>query len=95
MTVIAPDAGPPPPQRLGLLHVIADNPGSLQDGLDQAVLQLREAAQVDDRCGILITRRSMSLFTVEVSAEVPYGTTLEKDRWQREGTAASAPADYS
>lgn len=67
----------------GVLHVIAENAEALQSQLNAAVLQLRETAADNDRRGILITRRSRSLFTVEVSADVPYGTTLEEDRWQR------------
>lgn len=90
MTVIAPDAGPPPPQATSLLHVIADNPESLQDGLERAVLQLRKMVQAGDTRGILITRRSKSLFTVEASAEVPFGTTMERDRWRRNSAPRSA-----
>ncbi|MEW1808871.1 hypothetical protein [Pseudarthrobacter sp. NPDC080039] len=53
-----------------------------------AVKQLRAAAGPGDRRGVLVTRRSQSLFTVEASVRVPHGTTLEEDRWFR-------PAVYS
>lgn len=76
----------------GVVHVIAEDPESLQDGLDQAVQQIRDAVSPEDARGILITRRSRSLFTVERSTDVPYGTTLEKDRWHRRSAASSAAA---
>lgn len=66
-----------------VLYVITQNPLSLQDELTNAVDQVRRAAKVGDRRGILITRRSQSLFTIEASADVHYGTTLEKDCWHR------------
>lgn len=71
------------PDSSGFLHVVAEDPKSLQDGLDSAVAQIRASAAGGDRRGILITRRSRSLFTVEASTDVPYGTTQEKDRWHR------------
>lgn len=89
MTATAPDAPTPARQSPGLLHVVAENPGALQDGLDRAVEELLAAAPAGDRRGILITRRSQSLFTVEPSHDTPYGTVLEKDRWHRR--AATRP----
>ncbi|MDQ6752915.1 MAG: hypothetical protein M3017_05780 [Actinomycetota bacterium] len=84
----ASDAGKPVCPAPGILHVVAETPKSLQDGLDRAVEQIREAAAAEDRRGILITRRSRSLFTVEASTDVPRGTTLEKDRWHRPAVTA-------
>ncbi|WP_309484112.1 hypothetical protein [Pseudarthrobacter sp. NS4] len=75
-----PHPGPPKPR---FLQVIAESQESLQDGLDRAVEQVRAAAAPGDRRGILIIRRSRSLFTVEASTDVPYGIMLEKDRWHR------------
>lgn len=66
-----------------VLQVVAEDPTSLQDDLNRAVEQIRETAVPGDRRGILVTRRSRSLFTVEASTEVPQGTILERDRWQR------------
>lgn len=83
MNAPAPERSEPDWHRPGVLHVIAESPEALQDGLDAAVLQLREAVTNERPQGILITRRSRSLFTVETSADVPYGTTIEKDRWHQ------------
>lgn len=87
----------PPPTSNGpnrhaprVLHVVAENPEDLQNGLNAAVVQLRTAATTGDSRGILITRRSRSLFTVEASADVPYGTTIENDRWQRRAAPLAA-----
>lgn len=94
MTATAPDARTPVWQAPGVLHVLAQSPETLQDGLDRAVEQVRAAAVAGDRRGILITCRSRSLFTVEASIDVPYGTTLEKDRWHRPaGTLSTAAGE--
>lgn len=90
MTATTADSDVPDWHAPGVLHVVAANPEALQKGLDAAVLQLRETAVDGDRCGILVTRRSRSLFSVEVSADVPYGTTMEKDRWQRHVASTEA-----
>lgn len=92
MTVNVSDTVVPEWHSPGVLHVIAEDHESLQDGLDQAVLHIRNAASPIDVRGILITRRSRTLFTVEASTDVPYGTTLEKDRWHRRLAAASSAA---
>lgn len=78
----APDA-PGSQQAPEVLQVVAKDPKSLEDDLDRAVEQIRAAAVPGDRRGVLITRRSRSLFTVEASNDVPPGTILEKDRWHR------------
>lgn len=88
----APDAHMLVRKDPGFLQVVAENPASLQDSLDRAVEQIRAAAAPGDRRGILITRRSRSLFTVEASTEAPYGTTLEKDRWHRPPVQSSPDA---
>lgn len=70
------------------VNVVAADPASLQEQLDSAVEQLRSAAAAGDPRGVLVTRWSWSLFTVEASADVPYGITLEKDRWRRPGSCS-------
>ncbi|MDJ0356634.1 hypothetical protein [Paenarthrobacter sp. PH39-S1] len=83
MTAVPDARMPVRPEAPGFLHVVAENPVALQNELDRAVEQVRVTAAAGERCGILIARRSRSLFTVEASADVPYGTTLEQDRWHR------------
>lgn len=78
-----PEANLIPEDAHEILTVVAEDPETMQDGLDLAVKQIRAAAGPGDRRGVLVTRRSRSLFTVEVSAGVPYGTTMESDRWSR------------
>ncbi len=72
-----------------VLQVVAEDPKSLQDDLDRAVEQILATAMPRDRRGVLVTRRSLSLFTVEASNDVPPGTILEKDRWHRPVTHPS------
>lgn len=90
MTATTADSDVPDWHAPGVLHVVAADPEALQKGLDAAVLQLRETAANRSQRGILITRLSRSLFSVEVSADVPYGTTMEKDRWQRHAASTEA-----
>lgn len=77
---------PVPSLQGGIFHkVITEDPRTLQDELDAAVDLVRGLAGEQDRSGILITRRSRVLFTVELNAGVPYGTTMERDLWHRGG----------
>lgn len=85
-----PGLQPPPPSAPDVLQVIAEDPQTLQEDLARAVEQIRGSAARGDRRGILLTRRSRSLFTVEPSTDVPFGATLERDRWNRR--TAPAPA---
>jgi hypothetical protein len=70
----------PVSQATDVVNVIAESPKSLQASLDRAEAQTRAAAAMDRR-GIRITRRSVSLYTVETTPDVPYGITEELDRW--------------
>ena len=64
-----------------LVHVVTNDPHTLQDQLEEAVRTVREGARPENHGGILITRHSEALFTVTPSSAVPYGTTIEQDRW--------------
>ena len=65
-----------------LVHVVPDNASTLQDELEEAISIVR-ASDSGNRQGIMITRHSEALFTVTYSPDVPFGTTLEQDRWRR------------
>lgn len=47
--------------------------------LDTAVESAQAAAILDGKNGVLITRHDHSTFSVEISPEVPYGLTIERD----------------
>lgn len=40
-------------------------------------------AMREGRCGLLVTQLDFSSYTVDVSADVPYGQTLERSEWNR------------
>ena len=65
--------------RTGLvLEIEAENAALLADELEAAVGVARSRAMQERRHGVLVTRHSHTLFTVAVSAEVPYGLTVER-----------------
>lgn len=92
MTASAPETCVPDRKAFEVLQVIARSPKSLQNCLDRAVQHVRQAALADDFRGILIIRRSETLFTVEASEKVPYGITMESDRWDRRALTAPTSA---
>lgn len=73
-------------------EVVIENPENFHDSLARAVEQVLTGLAPDDRRGILITRLNKETFTVEASNDVPNGTVLEKDSWQRPTIASSAPS---
>ncbi|WP_426998129.1 hypothetical protein [Pseudarthrobacter sp. N5] len=61
-----------------VLEVHAEYAALLGEELDAAVRAARAKAMEERRHGILVTRHHHTLFTVAVSADVPYGLTLER-----------------
>jgi hypothetical protein len=53
----------------------------MESALDHAVQALRHRAQQLKDRGILVTRHSVSDFTVELHTAVPYGLTREQQSW--------------
>jgi hypothetical protein len=64
------------------LTVVAANAADLQADLDAAVEQAHLLALQEGGYGVVVTRRSYTEFTVSHSADVPYGTTLEREQWE-------------
>jgi hypothetical protein len=62
-----------------VLTVTVTDRGSRDMELDAAVTAVREQAFLEGRRGILVTRHAPGTFIVELSDEVPYGVTLERD----------------
>lgn len=57
--------------------VEAHEPQLLEEDLNAAVDAALEHAMQEGRHGILVTRHGHTRYTVAVSAEVPYGLTME------------------
>ncbi|WP_437773645.1 hypothetical protein [Arthrobacter sp. KNU40] len=53
---------------------------ALDDRLEAAVQDLKEAAMRSRTCGILITRHQPGQYTAELSDQVPFGLTREHCR---------------
>ncbi len=63
----------------GTYFVEADEPRLLEQNLNAAVDAALEHALKEGRHGILVTRHGHTTYTVSVSAEVPYGQTMERN----------------
>jgi hypothetical protein len=88
----APHQRPSVRAATGVINAIAHSSSHLQTALDSAEAQVRAA--IGARSGVRITRRSVSLFTVEAAADVPRGTIVEIDCGQRPaGTLPWAAGD--
>jgi hypothetical protein len=60
-------------------HVTADKPQLIAERLDAAEKLAREQALREVNHGILVTRHGPTSFTVNLSPDVPYGITQERD----------------
>jgi hypothetical protein len=60
-------------------HVSADEPQLIAHRLDIAEKLARERALMEGNLGILVTRHGPTSFTVNLSPDVPYGITQERD----------------
>jgi hypothetical protein len=61
-------------------EVTGDEPHLLEEHLNRAVELAQQRAVEEGRHGVLVTRHGPASFTVEVSADVPYGITRERQR---------------
>lgn len=65
----------------GPIKITVKSRSEMESELDHAVQALRHLAeQLKDR-GILVSRHSVSDFTVELHTAVPYGLTREHQTW--------------
>ncbi|SDP86045.1 hypothetical protein SAMN04487914_1791 [Arthrobacter sp. ok909] len=60
-------------------HVTADAPRLIGERLDAAEHLARQQALKEGAHGILVTRHGPTTFTVALSADVPYGVTMERE----------------
>ncbi|GAA2130628.1 hypothetical protein GCM10009825_11730 [Arthrobacter humicola] len=60
-------------------HVTADEPQLIAERVDAAEKFARERALREGKHGILVTRHGPTSFTVNLSPDVPYGITQERD----------------
>lgn len=61
-----------------IAEIAATEASTLEDEINNAVDKARAKAEQEGRHGILLTRHGHSRFTIEISAEVPYGMTQER-----------------
>ena len=62
-----------------MYHVTADTPTLIGERLDAAEHLARQQALGKGTHGVLVTRHGTTSFTVALSADVPYGITLERE----------------
>lgn len=61
-----------------IAEIAATEVSTLEAELNNAVEKARAKAEQEGRHGILVTRHGHSRFTIEISPEVPYGLTQER-----------------
>ena len=77
------------------IEIVARSSDDIQSELDKAFRMVINQALPEDERGILVTRHTLTTFTVELSPEVPSRTTYERDISQRTVKRASDPhCDY-
>lgn len=63
------------------LTITADEADSFMKELDAAITAVQRLAIANGREGVLVTRNGCRSFMIELTPEVPYGTTREVSRW--------------
>lgn len=61
-----------------IAEITATEASTLEDEINNAVEEARAKAEREGQHGILVTRHGHSRFTIEISPEVPYGLTQER-----------------
>lgn len=64
-------------------HVTGATSTAIEDGINGAVEIAREHSMREGWRGILVTRHDPGLYTVALSAHVPYGVIMERDTYAR------------
>ncbi|BCW42694.1 hypothetical protein StoSoilB3_42290 (plasmid) [Arthrobacter sp. StoSoilB3] len=75
------------------VEIVASSTDDIQHELDKAFRTVINQAIPEDERGILVTRHTLTTFTVELSPDVPRRTTFERDISQR--TVKRAAGLYS
>lgn len=57
--------------------------GEMEEKLNTAVKNARDRAAIDSALGLLVTRHHFDQFSVALSQDVPFGTTVERDLVRR------------
>jgi hypothetical protein len=68
----------------------------INDDISAAVEMVRDYSMTEGWQGILVTRHERFLYTVNLSFEVPYGITAERDLWSQttgQSSSATPPLD--
>lgn len=70
------------PPAATMRSVTATSRSNLDSQLNQAVQSLLESA-LEQRCGMVVTRKSPDAFTVRLGQSVPFGSIQEQDDWNQ------------
>jgi hypothetical protein len=60
-------------------HITGLSRTEIEDSVNTAVEMARDHSMSEGWQGILVTRHGADMYTVNLSAEVPYGATVERD----------------
>lgn len=62
-------------------HITGATSTAIEDGINGAVDMARDHSMREGWQGILVTRHGPGLYTVALSADVPYGVIMERDAY--------------
>ncbi|MGO4248513.1 hypothetical protein AB4Y87_14975 [Paenarthrobacter sp. RAF54_2] len=60
-------------------HITGQSTTEIADSIDTAVEMARDHSVAEGWQGIIVTRHEPDMYTVNLSSDVPYGVTVERD----------------
>jgi hypothetical protein len=60
-------------------HITGQSPTEIEGSINTAIEIARDHSMTEGWQGILVTRHGPDMYTVNLSSDVPYGATVERD----------------
>ncbi|XAS69937.1 hypothetical protein VUN82_12445 [Micrococcaceae bacterium Sec5.1] len=70
-------------------HITGQSTTEISDSINTAVEMARDHSMTEGWQGIIVTRHGPDMYTVNLSSDVPYGVTVERDL-----TSGNQPKDW-
>ncbi|MHA7292122.1 hypothetical protein ACX80V_21165 [Arthrobacter sp. MDT3-24] len=76
----------------GYFHITGLSRAEIEDSINMAVEMARDHSMKEGWQGILVTRHEPGQYTVNLSGDVPYGVTMERDLCSSTGSYTPLPS---